>query len=135
MYYKQEEQRLSKAEKELNDLKAQIFKHSQELFKLRQEGQNYLSEINGATAADKNLQAKIHRLDAESLKQQELVYNQEYQLQQLERKISRAQGERTNEEKQILTTKIKGLTVELENQTEQHSLLAQQQKKIVEDVR
>ncbi len=61
MYYKQEEQRAIKAEKELNDLKTQIFKYSQELFKLRQDGQNYISEINGAKAADKNLQAKINR--------------------------------------------------------------------------
>lgn len=77
----------------------------------------------------------MNRLDTESLKQQELVYNQEYQLQQLERKISRAQGERSNEEKQVLTTKIKELTSQLEKQNEEHILLTNQHKKIEDDVR
>jgi hypothetical protein len=48
------------------------------------------------------------------MKQMELVYNQEYQLQLLERKISRAQGERSNEEKAALAAKIHTLTKELE---------------------
>jgi hypothetical protein len=74
-------------------------------------------------------------LDTESLKQEELVYNQEYQLQQLERKISRAQGERTNEEKQILTQKIEELTIELEKESQQYFLITNQHKKIEDDVR
>lgn len=135
MYYKQEEQRLVRADKELAELKMEIFKETQELFRLRQEGQNYISEINGSRAADKNLHAKILRLDNESLKQQELVYNQEYQLQQLERKISRAQGDRTSEEKQILTTKIQELSSELDKNNDVYNLLLLQQKKILEDVR
>ncbi len=69
------------------------------------------------------------------MKQMELVYNQEYQLQLLERKISRAQGERSNEEKAILTEKIQILTRDLDKETQKRSLLDVQLKKIEDDVK
>ena len=79
-YHKQEELRNRSIDKELADLKQQIFKHSQEIFRLKQQESNLTSEINGSQAAAKNMQSKIHKLDAESMKQMELVYNQEYLL-------------------------------------------------------
>ena len=69
------------------------------------------------------------------MKQMELVYNQEYQLQLLERKISRAQGERSNEEKAALAAKIASLTSDLDSETQNASLLAAQLKKIEDDVK
>jgi chromosome segregation ATPase len=135
MYFKAEEQKLNSVEKEIDKLKLQQFKESQELFKLHQEEQNLSSEINGAIASEKNLQAKIHKLDNESVKQQELIYNQEYQLQQLERKIGALQREKSNEEKKILTTKIKELNGDLEKQNEKYNLLMTQYKKIEDDVK
>lgn len=48
-------------------------------------------------------------LDGKSLKQQELLYQQDFAIQQLERKVARASGERTNEEKKILNAKIEAL--------------------------
>ena len=65
----------------------------------------------------------------------ELVYNQEYQLQLLERKISRAQGERSNEEKAALAAKIHVLTKELEASSQTATLLGTQLKKVEEDVK
>lgn len=135
MYYKNEENRLARAEKEQQLLQEQLFEESQAYYKIRQAEQSLISDLNGARAAEKNLQAKILKLDGESLKQQELVYNQEYQLQQLERKISRVQGERTNEERAVLTAKIRDLTAELDKRSEQHTLLNNQHKKIEDDVR
>ncbi|PRP87361.1 hypothetical protein PROFUN_01623 [Planoprotostelium fungivorum] len=135
MYYKNEEHRLNRAEKEQRQLQESLFEESQAYYKARQLEQGLLSDLNGAKAAEKNLQAKIAKLDAESLKQQELIYNQEYQLQQLERKISRAQGERTNEERAALNARIKELTVDLDRRSEQYNLLNGQQKKIEDDVR
>jgi hypothetical protein len=61
VYYKEEENRLNRAEKEVNDLKNLLFRQSQESFKQKTEEQNLLSELNGAKAADRNLQAKITR--------------------------------------------------------------------------
>lgn len=61
MYYKKKEAKLDKAEKEQRDLKQQIFKESQDLFKLRQEEQMILSDLSGSKASERNLQAKIMR--------------------------------------------------------------------------
>lgn len=59
----------------------------------------------------KNLQTKIHSLDHEQTRQQELIYSAEFQIQQMERKVARGLGERTDDEKKALTTKIRELEV------------------------
>eukprot|EP01116_Phalansterium_solitarium_P011237 TRINITY_DN2685_c0_g2_i2.p1 TRINITY_DN2685_c0_g2~~TRINITY_DN2685_c0_g2_i2.p1 ORF type:complete len:973 (-),score=307.68 TRINITY_DN2685_c0_g2_i2:73-2991(-) len=134
-YFKEEEFRQAKAEKELTDLQQHMFKQAQELQKFREAEENILSELSGVKVADKNLSSKIHKLDTESLKQQELVYNQEYQLQQLERKISKYQHEKSSEQKAALQAKIKELNVDLSAQNEQFQLLETQHKKIDDDLR
>ncbi len=64
-----------------------------------------------------------HRLDDDSLKQQELLYHQDFFVQQLDRKLRRAQGERSDEEKQILTQRIEELTKSLDAITTKWNLL------------
>lgn len=59
----------------------------------------------------KNLQTKIHTLDQDQTRQQELIYSAEFQIQKMERKVARGMGERTDEEKQLLNAKIKQLEV------------------------
>jgi hypothetical protein len=44
-------------------------------------------QISGTQSTARNLQAKIHDLDQKSLKQQEMLYTIEFQVQQLERKV------------------------------------------------
>lgn len=132
---KQEESRLVASERELASIREVMFKHSQELFKLRQEESNTIAEITGAQAASKNLTAKIHKLDQESLRQSELIYSSEFAIQQMERKVSRAQGERSDEEKKQLQAKIAELNVELEQATAQEKMLSQQAKRLQEDLR
>jgi UDP-glucose:O-linked fucose beta-1,3-glucosyltransferase len=111
------------------------FKKNQELFKLRQDEKNLEAEIVGGEAALKNLKSKIYKLDQEAMKQQELLYAQEFQIQQLERKVRRAQGDRTDEEKEILLKRIEELNTQLEQQTKKYNLLVNQQKKSQEDLR
>eukprot|EP01105_Mastigella_eilhardi_P021730 TRINITY_DN5290_c0_g1_i1.p1 TRINITY_DN5290_c0_g1~~TRINITY_DN5290_c0_g1_i1.p1 ORF type:complete len:1051 (-),score=340.24 TRINITY_DN5290_c0_g1_i1:78-2822(-) len=132
---KHEEGRLAQVTKELEALKQEVFRASQDLHKARQTESNLISEIQGTQTAAKNLQGKIHKLDSESMKQQELVYNQEFQLQELEHRISRAQGERTNQEKADLNSKIQELTQQLRAEVEKYHVLTNQQKKILDDVR
>ena len=81
------ESELKVATRELASQKEVMFKQSQELFR---SVRKKLAEISGAQAALKNLNAKIRKLDEQSVRQQELVYNGEFQIQQLERKVSRA---------------------------------------------
>lgn len=59
----------------------------------------------------KNLHTKVHALDQEQTRQQELIYSAEFQIQQMERKVARGMGERTDQEKQNLNTKIQQLEV------------------------
>merc|ERR1712146_261643 len=97
----------NQVERQVHKLKETMFKASQELFNHRQEEANHIAEISGGQAAAKNLNHKIHELDQQSLRQQELIYTAEFQIQQMERKVARAGGERSDEEKIILNKKIK----------------------------
>ncbi len=49
------------------------------------------------------------------MKQQEILYNQTYLAQLLERKLRRAQGERSDDEKKVLQTKINSLNDEMDS--------------------
>ncbi|KAL7749405.1 Coiled-coil domain-containing protein 39 [Sorochytrium milnesiophthora] len=131
----QDEARSKELDKQIKSLKEQTFKKSQDLFKLHQEEKTLQAEISGAQAAVKNLQSKISRLDQESLKQQALLYNQEYSLQQLERKVRRAQGDRTDEEKQALNKRIEELNTALDIQTKSYTLISTQLKRSQDDMR
>ncbi len=64
-----------------------------------------------------------------------MLYAQEYQIQLLERKVRRAQGDRTDEEKEILTKKIEELSQESEEQNKRYNLLNVQLKKAQDDLR
>ncbi|CAN0544629.1 unnamed protein product, partial [Ectocarpus sp. 8 AP-2014] len=88
-----------------------MFRDSQKLYALRQEEANFIAEICGAQATMKNLQTKVHALDQEQTRQQELIYSAEFQIQQMERKVARGMGERTDEEKSQLNAKIRELEV------------------------
>lgn len=67
--------------------------------------------VRKCQATMKNLQTKVHALDQEQTRQQELIYSAEFQIQQMERKVARGMGERTDEEKQLLNAKIRDLEV------------------------
>mmetsp|Transcript_12260 Transcript_12260/g.17687 ORF Transcript_12260/g.17687 Transcript_12260/m.17687 type:complete len:149 (-) Transcript_12260:8-454(-) len=64
--------RLRNVEKEMKLAKENLFKESQDLYKLRAEESTTLGEISGAQSAIKNLQFQISKLDAERQRQQEL---------------------------------------------------------------
>ena len=131
----EKEQELSQRVKEVEALKKRTFRASQALFQLRQDEANFIAEISGAQSANKNLKAKIARLDNTAMQQQEHIYNAEFQIQQLERKVSRAKGERSDEEKKVLNEKIAALTEELEAVQAQHKMLTAQVKKLHDEHR
>ena len=89
---------------------------------------NYL--FQGSQAAIKNLNSKVNKLDTDSLKQQEIIYNQDFAVQQLERRINRLKGERSNEEKVALEQKIKEFTDDLDQKQNTHTLLTLQLKRL-----
>ena len=126
---------LKSKDKGVTVMKEKMFKMSQELFKRRQEEANMIAEISGAQASSKNLTDKIRRLDAQALRQQELIYNAEFQIQQLERRVARASGVRTDEEKFVLNKKIEQLKAVLKTHTDQNAMLNGQSKKLDDELR
>lgn len=60
------------------------------------------------------------------MRQQELLYNVEFSLQQMERKVARAHGHRTDDEARALNARIERLTLVLEGVNAEHSMLLDQ---------
>ncbi|KRX02640.1 hypothetical protein PPERSA_11980 [Pseudocohnilembus persalinus] len=86
-------------EKKIKKKKESLYRYTQELFKLREKEANLYGDIQGNMAACRNLKAHISNLNQDFQRQQELLYNAEYQIQLMERKVARAKGERTLEER------------------------------------
>ena len=103
----------SELEKEIRIQKEQLFKATQDLFKFREKEANLYGEIQANISACRNLQSHINKLNQEFQRQQELLYNAEYQIQLMERKVARAKGERTLEEKQDLEEEKNKLEAEV----------------------
>jgi len=133
--HREEEVRLKATDKELQELKQEMFKKSQALFSLRKDEANLIAEISGAHTADRNLRDKIKLLDGQSQKQQELIYTADFQLQQMERKVSRAQGEYLASEKDALMAQIADLEEVMETHKAQEKMLDRQLKKVNDDLR
>jgi coiled-coil domain-containing protein 39 len=121
-------------ERKLSELEKVQFQKAQALFKQRAHEKDLISEICGGQAQNRNLVTKIQRLDDQVIRQQELLYNVEFQLQQMERKVARAKGERSDEESNILNERIKELTAQLDGVNEQHSMLLAQVRKAEDDL-
>lgn len=121
------------------------------------------SELSGANSTLRNLHDELRRLDAQSQQQQEDLYTVEFKVQQMERKVKRAQGVRyvlpsrvtplsfaprqlftpgrvpdarirSEEEKVKLKATIAELEEQLEKKKERHKILAAQIRKIETDL-
>jgi hypothetical protein len=79
-YHNEHATALKAVERELDTIKESMFRQSQELFKLRKEEASLVADISGTQSTARNLQGKIHDLDQRSLKQQEMLYNIEFQV-------------------------------------------------------
>lgn len=128
------EEQYEKYTKELELLKQKQFNESQKLFELRQKEANLISEIAGTEASNKHMTVQIHKLDQESLKQQELIYNAEFQIQQMERKVARAQGIRSDEEKIELKKRISQLEENLFSKQNEKKVLNNQVKRLHQEM-
>jgi chromosome segregation ATPase len=131
----QTEQSSKALDKEMTRIKDEQYHSSEQLHHVRREQANSLAEISGAQSQGRNMNAKIAQLDAEAFKQQELLYTIEFNVQQMERKVNRAKGERTEEEKRELQEKIDMLQKMYDDLGKQHSVLETQAKRVNEDLR
>ena len=114
----------------LKELKETLLKESQQVFEVKKIEGQMRSTIHGNKAASKNLENKLSQLDKEAARQQELLYNAEFQIQQIERKISRGMGERSDEEKRALRQAIEELEVKVEAVKDKRKMLQAQVRKL-----
>jgi len=128
-YYQETESKLRDMHKTMKSVKEELYKQSQDLYRLRQEEATTLGEISGAQSAIKNLQHQIQRLDIERQRQQELLYAVDFQSQSMQRKVARVSGERTLEEKEELIKKTEQCETELEEKMTLWNILTAQHKK------
>lgn len=133
--HKEHVTRLAQQNKALQSLKESMFKHSHELFNKRKAEADLIAEISGAQGTSRNLQQRIHELDQRSLKQQEMLYNIEFQVQQLERKVSHASGKRSLEDTMLLNQQIVQHQEQLQALKQQDQIIGNQVKKLQEDLR
>ncbi|PVD18338.1 hypothetical protein C0Q70_20887 [Pomacea canaliculata] len=130
-----EEKRQKDLYQDLKTLRDINFKKQEELHDAQRNEKDVESSIQGSQATQRNLISKIMRLDTEALKQQEIIYKQDYTIQQLERRISRMQGEHSNEELMNLEKRQHELQEELNEKNNIHSVLIIQVKRLQDDVR
>lgn len=120
---------------ELDRLREQNFLNNEISNKLKNEKKNIESEIQGIYATLRHLETKITKFDTEGLKQQKILYNQDFTIQQLERRMGRMHGETSNEDKLHMEEKIKLLTEDLKHREKKKSVMIQQLKRSQDDIR
>ncbi|XP_037695828.1 coiled-coil domain-containing protein 39 isoform X2 [Choloepus didactylus] len=131
---KEEEKEVKEVEVQLNIVKDVLFKKAQELQSEAMKEKALISEIEGTRSSLKHLNNQLHKLDFETLKQQEIMYNQDFYIQQVECRMSRLKGEINSEEKKSLEAKIGELKKTLEEKKSTFGLLETQIKKLHNDL-
>nr|CAH8843054.1 unnamed protein product [Trichobilharzia regenti] len=112
--------------KQLNKLRDEKFKINQKYEELNHTEKLLKQAISGSEITKRNLNEKVEKLDAQLLKQQEVLYRQDFNVQLLERRISKMKGEQSVEQQEIKKAKIDELTKELNERISTVNLLTNQ---------
>ena len=133
--FKESENMSTEVEKEIRNKKDILFKESQALYRLRAEQANLIGDISGTISALRNLQANHGKLKIDRQRQQELIYTQDFQIQQMERKVDRMKGVRSEEEKTKLQKEIDTLMKKLDGKKADHEELSTSNKQLKDEIR
>lgn len=124
-----------KTREELEKKVNELYDKSKLLFDLREQEANMIGEINNIISAKKNIKANIAKLGADITKQQELLYNVDFQIQLMERKVAWVQGKRTQEETNEINKEIELLEKNKLEEGKKLTKLQNSLKMIDEDLR
>ena len=133
--YKKYEGIRNKIEKEIRDLKDNLFKETKTLLELRSNEANLLGEIKGALAAGRNLQAAINKKDQEIQKQHVLLYSADYLIQANQRKVDEAKGIQITDKNKELSIKIEEKESKLTEKEDQLEKVTKSVKELGDDLR
>ncbi|KAM5277084.1 coiled-coil domain-containing protein 39 [Hipposideros larvatus] len=131
---REEEKGVKEVKVQLDLVKDVLFKKVQELQAETMREKAVTSEIEGTRSSLKHLNHQLYKLDFETLKQQEIMYNQDFNIQQMEHRMSRLKGEINSEERQALEAKVVELKKTLEEKKSTFVLLETQIKKLHNDL-
>ena len=131
---KENEEELNVALKDSAAHKDLLMRIRQELKTLAERKVTLDAETSGAQTQNKGLARKIVSLDDRVLKQQENLYDFEFQIQGLERKVARAGGARSDEETRVLQTKMDILQQTLDERMAEKNLLIASTKRAEDDL-
>lgn len=121
-------------QKDIKNQKEEQFKVIQKLFILRENQANLIGDISGCLSASRNLQANINTLKQQAQRQQELLYNAEFQIQTMERHVSIAQGDRSMEDIKRLEKEIDVLNQEQKDLQKDFITLNQSNKQLIDEL-
>ena len=130
LFLKSEAAAIERKERELAALREAEYRSKDTVAALHKEGAQIQGEVAGLRRTIKNLGDKVRELDALSVKQQEHLYSAEFQIQQMERKIGRAKGEVSDEERVKLEARRAELVAELAEAKTTHKALEAEAKKV-----
>ncbi|KFP26443.1 Coiled-coil domain-containing protein 39, partial [Colius striatus] len=130
---KEEEKSVKEKETEMNQLRELHFKKIQELKVQKDKEKCIVAEIEGSVTALKNLKSQLQRHEAEILKQEALLYNQDFEIEQVQRRLSRLEGQVDATEKQVLEAKVAELKKTLEENKNTYDVLQAQHEKLQKD--
>ncbi|XP_048397518.1 coiled-coil domain-containing protein 39 isoform X1 [Stegostoma tigrinum] len=130
---KNEESNAKELEDQMKYLKDQKFKKSEELYTLNGTVRTVANQISGNKTTLRNFKSQIDKLDHESIKQQEVIYSQDFQIQQLERRLAKLEGNTSANENELLGEKAAELSKSLEEKKSTVNLLNVQLKKLQND--
>ena len=126
---------VSQVNKDIELKKKQLFNESQMLFEYREKQANLISDISGTLSATRNLNANINKLKSEKQKQKELLYDAEFNIQQMERKVAQAKGDKTLEEVKKSQKEIDQLQEALDELKNKHHDLDKANKQLIDELR
>eukprot|EP01018_Ginkgo_biloba_P003218 Gb_26076 [translate_table: standard] len=130
-----EEASLKAAKKEVADLREKHFEAAEKLNEWNEKETNISFEIKGSKSQAKSLTAQIHQMQMKMMKQEEVVYSVDLQIQGLERKVARASGETSDLEAIEVNAKMGELEKELEERKDEETFVSTQLKKTDEEYR
>ncbi|XP_054138320.1 coiled-coil domain-containing protein 39 [Melozone crissalis] len=131
---KEEEKSVEEKENEMRQLKDLLFKKTRELKAQSEKEKIILAEIEGGQKTLKSLKSRLCKLDTDLLKQQELIYNQDFYIQQIQRRLSRLEGEINSDEKEVLEGKVAELKKTLEEKKKAYDALQLLYRKLQSDI-
>jgi chromosome segregation ATPase len=129
------EKEVKKKREELEKKVNEMYEKSKQLYALREQEAHLLGDINNLISAEKNIMGNLKRKSQEIDKQNERMYNVDFQIQLMEKKIAWHQGKRTPEETNEINQKIAKLSESRDEELKKKNTLSESLKTIDEDLR